>query len=118
MPVVVRQRDACILYATLLLLNFTSQTWQDEEFQNSDLIVLRGNRTSPDRIQLCPTKPGGQSNSRHIESDSIKCSQAKDEICGENGYTCACSRSRPTYIVSKRQCVNNLWLRGGDVYYN
>lgn len=113
---VVRLTGLYILYATLLLLNITCPTWQNVESQNSDVVltVFRDTRSDTDRVHIRSAKPGAELDLRYITSKTMNCS--RDEIYAQNSHMCTCKGSSPTYVVSERQCVNNVWLRRGCVF--
>jgi hypothetical protein len=109
-----------ILYGALLMLNIPCPTWQNTQPQhpNVAITVFRGTRGDSDRVYICPTKTDTELDSRYIESKTMNCSNAKEEVCDQNGgASCVCQGNNPIYIVNRRRCVNNVWLRQGKHRY-
>ena len=114
--ILVKSRRPYILYGAVLVLNITCLTRQNTQPQNSNVIltVSRGTRTESDWMHICPAKPDTELDSRYIESKTMNCSDVTDEICDQSGGArCVCQQNTPTYVVSQKRCVNNIWLRQG-----
>ena len=117
--ILVNSKRLYILYGTLLVLNIACLTQQNTQPQNSDVVltVSRGTRTESDGMLICPAKPGKELDSRYIESKTMNCSDVTVEICDQSGGArCVCQQNTPTYVVSQKRCVNNIWLRQGCTF--
>lgn len=109
-----KQIHLCIL----LLFTIACPTWQETEPQSSNVIltILRGRWGRSDHVTVCPKKAGKDIDSTYIENRTMTCNSA-ERMCADemNGYTCTCKMNNPTYVVSRRECVNNVWLRQGEL---
>ena len=117
--ILVNSRRLYLLYGSLLVLNITCLARQNTQPQNSNVVltVSRGRRTESDWMYICPAKPGTELDSRYIESKTMNCSDVTDQICDQSGGArCACQLNTPTYVVSQKRCVNNIWLRQGCTF--